>query len=189
MKCLKMIEAKGTGHKEDSVILLTFDGEKVVYTRGDLKAAILNKDLCVSNMEVTKNNRLVKTSERIAWLNADMLSYDVNNGICEMHLQSDNIDQINEFMFGVEKIILSDSENDASISYTYNKDNKNGKYDVIVRWIHVDGVVNSLAKLPHKFDMTALLSEREKGNQNFVYMTNEQFGSLTHYLNTHLNCI
>ena len=188
MECYKMIETKGTGHKNDIVILTSFSGKKVEMTREKLKTAIMNNQLCVTNMDVTKNGRLVKVADKVAWLNVDLLSYDVNNGICEVHVQSDNMIQINEFMTGVERA-MSGYAGDKGYSYDYKDKNKNGVHDVIVRWIHIDNVVNTLKHISHRFDMTGLTDKRMNAHQNFSYMTDEQFSNLTNYLANNLYCI
>lgn len=188
MKCLKMVEAKGTGHKNDIVILKDFDDKEVKLTREELKAAIVNHKLCVTNMEVTKSNRLVKVTDKVAWVNVELLSYDANNGICEVHMKSDNLDQLNEFMLSVNKNTISESEQDASVVYSYVESDKNGKHDLVIRWIHIDMVVNALQNISHVFALNKLLNAREEYNQNFAYMSDNQFSSLVDYLNNMLYC-
>lgn len=191
MKCLKMIEAKGTGHKNDIVILKTLEGnKKVEMTREELKTAIINQKLCVTNMEVTKNNRLVKTNDKVAWVNIELLSFDMSNGICEVHIKSDNLNQINEFLTTIGKYTLSDEtiNSDESVVYTLIDSDVEGKHDVVVRWVHIDMVLNAFKEITHLFAVEKLVGEREKGNPNFSYMTDEQFASLVAYLRDNLNC-
>jgi hypothetical protein len=184
-----MIEELGTKHKDDAVVLKSFSGEvELTMTREKLKSAIINHQLCVTNMTVTKNNRLVKVADKVDWLNVELLSYDVNNGFCEVHVQSDNINQINEFMVGIERAIITESSNGNSCSYEYKDANAYGAHDIVVRYLHIDNVVNALQHISHKFDLNSLQRKRDDRHQNFSYLTDSQFYNLCDYLRRMLNC-
>lgn len=187
MKVYKMEKETGTGHKNDKVYLTgLFGADSVVVTREQLKGAIVNKKVCVVNMKVTKNNRLVKVEDRVAWLNVELVSYDVNNGVCEVHIQSDEIDQVNQFIAGIERKVITEGCTDKGCVYGYKDGDKQGVHDIIVRWVHIDQVVRTLKQIPHKFAISHLLSAR--GHENFSYMSEEQFGNLVDYLKNNLNC-
>lgn len=187
MKVYRMLNESGSGHKEDKVELIGFKGEKAIVTRGELKEAIRSKKVCVTNMTVTQNNRLVKVAEKVSWLNVSMVSYDVNNGICEVKLKSDELDQINEFIVGIERKVITEGCTDKGCAYGFTKDASDGQHSVIVRWVHIDQVVRTLKGIPHKFSMKALREAR--GHENFSYMSDEQFGMLCHYLESNLTCV
>lgn len=187
MKVYKLERETGTGHKNDKVYLLgLFGAENVVVTREQLKTAIVSKKVCVVNMKVTKNNRLVKVEDKVAWLNVRLVSYDVNNGICEVQIQSDELDQVNEFISGIERKVITEGCTDRGCVYGYKEGNAQGVHDIIIRWVHIDQVVRTLKTIPHKFGLGHLLSARN--HENFAYMTDEQFGNLVDYLRNNLNC-
>lgn len=187
MEVYKMLNESGSRHKEDKVELISFKGDKLTVTRGELKDAIRNKQICVVNVALTQSNRLVKVAEKVSWLNVSMISYDVNNGICEVKLKSDELDQINEFIVGIERKVITEGCTDKGCAYGFTKDAVDGQHSVIVRWVHIDQVVRTLKGIPHKFSMKALRNAR--AHENFSYMTDGQFGNLCHYLESNLTCV
>lgn len=187
MQILELIK-DGGNHKNSVMELLSFDGKKVSMTRQELKELLINKGIMVTNMELSKSGRLVKVDKRVAWLYINLISYDVSNGICEVEINTDNKDLVNQFMTNLERGILFAGDivyTNESCEYQVNKNSKTGELSIIIRWIHIDKLVTALYDVPHVFKPGHLLNMRN--TENFAYMSDEQFGNLVDYLTRSLN--
>lgn len=199
MRSLVMLSTSGSGHKNDEVVLrdAPLGDESIVMTREQVKSLISDKKILVRNMDI-KGKRLMKVDPRITWLNASLLSYDVSNGICEVLVQTDCLEQVNEFNSYLGRKTVDTRKigevpkdkfvvmNDESCLYRENSDAENGQISVVNRWVHIDDVVRALSKIPHLFDIHNMDEKRGKNHKNFAYLTDEQYVNLRNYLFSNL---
>ena len=122
-------------------------------------------------------------------LNVELLSYDYSNGVCEVLIKSDDKEEMNEFLFAVEREAITSDGDFYDYSY-HSRDNKTYKQNqVLVRWLHIDSVVKALKGLRHIFRMDLLLKARANQNPNFAYMNESQFYCLTDYIKNNLTIV
>lgn len=185
---MQILKAKTISKEKVELLSFGGDGDSIVMSRSDLKRRIMEGTVMVTNMSLDKAGRLVKSEEKVGWLNIDLISYDVNNGICEVEIHTDNKDLVNEFMTNLERGILFAGDivyTNEACEYQVVNDSETGKFDVIIRWIHIDKVVMALMNIPHIFKTIHLINLRK--TENFAYMSDEQFYDLVNYLKSSLN--